>query len=639
MRSPVLWLLCLVLGVLAVDVPLALDGALLDATADDDTYNTGGHIFVNGWDVIVPKNLLVTFPAAFVPWREFVANKSAVLGFEVNVVGNQVDGVALAAQIFVDEFALEYNQGHIESINYDGTIKIVNGPNIRLNDPNAVFSAGYSYPFMVVDDVNPSVTSFSGFPMCVQRSANDTLCPMSNRPMNAGGSNVPRRIFQAPNPLIMSPLLVGDFIQYRGFWNRQTNELVCFEVVAMNVQITTTGSITYIRVEHGQIGVYTADTGIEIQETRFVTFVSNPSVTVSINAIDLDPCTGHESNRAVGVAQFRPEGGGRNKFLFRTDGTTPIKYTREYRAIASTGQFTTQNGLPGGQYAIPMMEWIQPEQIVPGQEPPIHYFDDMNHLVNGIGPDEDGNWFGPLDPFPQTGVTTFDVTTCPEVVPSNPEDPEAKITGKIRISASTSTTSVNNDLYVRKEDTFILSGSQLNPSEVFGGNDLSWAWSIVNSESVGTVANLNTFTFSADNKTATVKFSNPAPVGDYLFRLTLTSASQNKTATADFNVILFSGADQVTIQSVTWSSTQSGTLGVTCKSNYLYDSKVGMMVTYPGDDGATTSVMAATPPYTGGWAFSARRVDRPGAITCQSLLGGFAQRSGTTTKKKRDFNA
>lgn len=112
----------------------------------------------------------------------------------LQVVGNQINGVPIAAQIFVNEFALEFNQGHIESINYDGSIKIVNGPVIRLNDPNAVFSAGYSYPFMVVDDVNPSVTSFSGFPMCVPRSANDTLCPMSQRPMQSGGSTVPRRI-------------------------------------------------------------------------------------------------------------------------------------------------------------------------------------------------------------------------------------------------------------------------------------------------------------------------------------------------------------------------------------------------------------------------------------------------------------
>lgn len=430
----------------------------------------------------------------------------------------------------------------------------------------------------------------------------------------------------------MAPFLVGDFLEYRGFWNKATSELVVFEAMALNVQITTVAPHTYIRVALGLIGVYTADTGIEIQETRFVTFVSNPNVVVSIAAIDIDPCTGEESNRAVGVAQFRPEGGGRNKFLFRTDGTTPIKYTREYRAIASTGPFTTLNGLPGGQYAVPISEWVQPESVVPGTEPPIQYFDDMNHLVNGIGPrhEEGGKWFGPLDPFPQSGVTTFDISTCPEViVPVPGGGPEPKITGKIRLTSTTNTNSVNGNLLVQRADTFLLTGTQSNTN--FTDADLTWDWSMVEEDSVGTLANLQTNTRSADNKVATLKFRGTAPVGEYLFRLTVTSISTNQTGTADFLVEVFTGPDMVTIKSVTWSSTQSGTLGVTCNSNYLVDNKVGMMVTYPGDAGQTTSIMSPTPPFTGDWSFSARRVARPGLITCQSSLGGFAQRSGPTT--------
>ncbi len=85
MRFYVYSVLFFCLTALAVDIPILLDGALIDATATDDSYNTGGTITVNGWTVTVPKNLIVAFPAAFVPWREFVANKSAVIGFEVNV--------------------------------------------------------------------------------------------------------------------------------------------------------------------------------------------------------------------------------------------------------------------------------------------------------------------------------------------------------------------------------------------------------------------------------------------------------------------------------------------------------------------------------------------------------------------------
>jgi hypothetical protein len=87
---------------------------------------------------------------------------------------------------------MKINQGYINQTNFDRTIAIRNGPTTRINDPNAVFSAGFSLPFMAADDKSPSVRSFSGFPMCVPRSANDTLCLSSNRPLVLG-SNAPRR--------------------------------------------------------------------------------------------------------------------------------------------------------------------------------------------------------------------------------------------------------------------------------------------------------------------------------------------------------------------------------------------------------------------------------------------------------------
>jgi hypothetical protein len=51
------------------------------------------------------------------------------------VAGNIVNGQALAAQIIISEFAMELNQGHIDEINFDGSMKIRNGPTIRINDP------------------------------------------------------------------------------------------------------------------------------------------------------------------------------------------------------------------------------------------------------------------------------------------------------------------------------------------------------------------------------------------------------------------------------------------------------------------------------------------------------------------------
>jgi hypothetical protein len=67
------------------DAPLFIQGALDDATAFDDTYNTGGTISVGGFNITVPKNIQVEFPAAYIPWKDFVAGKNSMLGYETNV--------------------------------------------------------------------------------------------------------------------------------------------------------------------------------------------------------------------------------------------------------------------------------------------------------------------------------------------------------------------------------------------------------------------------------------------------------------------------------------------------------------------------------------------------------------------------
>lgn len=89
----------------------------------------------------------------------------------------------------IAEFFEGMSSGFIESLNYtDGSMQIRNGPLLRINDPNGVFSVGYQGDeFMTADDQSPSITSFSGFPMCIPRNETDPLCPLSNRPFNGQG--------------------------------------------------------------------------------------------------------------------------------------------------------------------------------------------------------------------------------------------------------------------------------------------------------------------------------------------------------------------------------------------------------------------------------------------------------------------
>lgn len=83
-------LLTFITWVHAQDAPLFIQGGLEDATAVDETYNTGGTISINGFTMTVPKNMLVQFPAAWVPWKDFVADKASMLGYEVNVRKNSL---------------------------------------------------------------------------------------------------------------------------------------------------------------------------------------------------------------------------------------------------------------------------------------------------------------------------------------------------------------------------------------------------------------------------------------------------------------------------------------------------------------------------------------------------------------------
>ncbi|KAK8061378.1 hypothetical protein PG994_007744 [Apiospora phragmitis] len=416
-------LLLLVLGVPAQDVGFDLDGTIEGATTSDDTlFNSGGTISVNGFTVTTPKNLQVGFPASWVPWKDFVNawKDGKFTGFEVLVVGNFVNGGGpIAAQVYVSSLITQGSSGFISQVNFDGTMKIANGPTIRINDPNAVYSGGYTEsPFMTADDQNPSISSFSGFPMCVPRSANDPLCPASNRPVLAG-TNSKQGTLRAPDPLVMAPFVVGDWIEYSGYRN-SAGQIVCHSIVASNIQITTGGSPTYIRMEDANIGIFTTDGNAEAGQTKFVGYTSDAAGSpVSIQAIDIDVCTGEPAYRNVvtgTVDATQP----RNKFDQRLRAQSGDRYTREYRIVTNAPTRLTKNNITAGQYLQPVTEWIQPELTSPGIAPVAHDFSGFGHLTNGLGRDANGDIWGPLDPFPQSNVKVFDVSSCPKSPPSSP---------------------------------------------------------------------------------------------------------------------------------------------------------------------------------------------------------------------------
>ncbi|KAL3417340.1 hypothetical protein PVAG01_11340 [Phlyctema vagabunda] len=169
--------------VLAQTLPFTVTGFLDSATANSGSaLNRGGRVSISGFSVTIPDNLLVEFPALFVPFAAFVSGVRPGPS-EVSINGNIVNGEIIAGQMTCSQLDLAFATGVVSKLDTDGRITLASGPVLRINDPRAVYSAGYTaVPFFTADDENPSVTSFSGFPICVPRSADDAQCPQSNRP-------------------------------------------------------------------------------------------------------------------------------------------------------------------------------------------------------------------------------------------------------------------------------------------------------------------------------------------------------------------------------------------------------------------------------------------------------------------------
>ncbi|KAL1297994.1 hypothetical protein AAFC00_006500 [Neodothiora populina] len=608
-------LLCISSLVRAVVTPFVLDGGLDSATASGTEYNSGGTISVNGYSITVPQNLQVQFPAAFVPFIKFASG--GFTGHEVSVTGNVVDGKAIAGLISIAQFQLQAGTGVVASVNFDGTLGIVGGSTIRVDDPNGVFGAKYdTNPFYTADDENPSVTAFSGFPMCIPRSSDDEKCPSSNRP---AGKNT----FSAPDSLFMAPFKVGDYVEYSGV--KVGDQIVCYEIVAPSVQITTSGAPTYVRVEDALVGVYDGGATSEFADTRFIGYSSDPSAAITVYAIDVDPCTGAETERSVGAASYKA-GDVRNKWTWRSDSTTFSKYTREYVIRSSTGEKTTADGIIAGKYVQPVTEWIFPEANVPGIIPSVNDFSQFTYLAHGLGRDEDGQLWGQLNPWP--GANAPAATSCaPASSTPSATSSAADATGSTGpVVTATLLVAAGSTQTVRPGILGTLKATVSN-SDSFPQGDLLYNWTQISGPAIklsGTTVVLPSFTAPAAAAKATC-----------VFFVNVTSKAAGTYNSTSFAIINDpSVKDVVSIDSYTYTSQQGGTLSVTASSNII-DGSMTMMQLYLQN---TVGGTALTMTHTGGgkFSYSARSTKKPATgVSVQSGAGGTSSRSATSARRRR----
>lgn len=147
---------------------------------------------------------------------------------------------------------------------------------------------------------------------------------------------------------------------------------------------------------------------------QFIGFVSNPRATVALYAMDVDPCTGQTTDRLIAALGLRGGRNAQNKFEYRNEILS--RYTREYKVVAEINGVpktrVTKNGITMGEYVQPVNVWVHGEQDVPGVAPVPFDFSQMEFLTQGVGRDSEGNLWGPINPFPQTGVF-IEPPVCP----------------------------------------------------------------------------------------------------------------------------------------------------------------------------------------------------------------------------------
>ncbi len=67
----------------------------------------------------------------------------------------------------------------------------------------------------------------------------------------------------------MAPFLPGDFVTWQGI--RRGNEVICFSIIAQNVQILTIGTMVYVRMELALLGISNFNPNAELAESRVCT--------------------------------------------------------------------------------------------------------------------------------------------------------------------------------------------------------------------------------------------------------------------------------------------------------------------------------------------------------------------------------
>jgi hypothetical protein len=360
-------------------LPFDIIGAIqtFTVTTPGNLYS-GGTIRVNGVNVLIPTNLVITLPAGYMTVGQLfagspVAGQSAlaladlpapIAAYEVTISGNIVGGVYRAGLVSIAQQSLNNGAGVIKAINTatgalcvgaaagpclptDARV-VVNDPSGRYGLANGVGGKANPDARFSVDADNPTIHASSGYPMCVPRVASpgiDARCPDTNRP-SVGGIRMATYVMSplavvagAPFDAVgilpcgalcnvneQAPLVVGDAINYSGVLARDlTGIYVAAYAIEANVGIyTPPGGKYYMYMDAPLLGTGPAicPTNAECQaRLRTLIKLTDPSGTrrPAIYAVDENLAGARTSRPLSGMLENTAQVG---RWVFATDKDT-----------------------------------------------------------------------------------------------------------------------------------------------------------------------------------------------------------------------------------------------------------------------------------------------------------------------------
>lgn len=263
-------------------------------------------------------------------------------------------------------------------------------------------------------------------------------------------------------------------------------------------------------------------------------------------------------------------------------------------------------------------EWIFPEVTVPGATPPANDYTNIGPLANGFGPDDAGNVFHQLSPFP--GTAPKPSKDCPDKVEVTPPTPSEPGTGGGEAPSFTVNAGVDQLLRggVLVSMAGNITGTNLNSA------DFSYSWTQVTGSSTG--VSLTGATGPSPTFTLPVLVASDAATVNRTFQLTVThkpsGASQNDSVIITADRV---SSDHPSISQFTWISSKSGTVTVLA-STELVEPAAGLSMQVRFNNAGPFTMTKTSP---GKYSLTQTKVAQPARATVQSFVNGVAVGGGT----------